>query len=375
MHRAVHPQIKFSRRVFMQLLAATFAVACTPIKFDANANQGEGLGLIAARKGKTFGAAIQSAKLGDTSYTAPFQRECALLVPESELKWEALRPNEATFDFSGYDRIKEFAVANNMRLRGHTLVWHHSNPAWLEEKLAGKSRADTLLKTHIQRVIAHTSPFIKQWDVVNEAISPHSTRPDGLRESAWLKALGPSYIPLAFEAAHEADKKLELVYNDYGLEYGDGNGFYRRKHTLKLLENLRKKKVPVHAFGLQSHLKTHIPLGGKAFGNFLSEIRAMGLKVYVTELDLDTDKTPGSAEDKITAGQNYLSAYLDLVQEHAKLDTLLTWGLSDRHSWLNEYNEDPAGMLPLDADNNRTPMWEMLRRKWAANLNRFIGSF
>src|SRR5262249_11298936 len=156
-------------------------------------------------------------------------------------------------------------------MRGHTLVWHDANPAWLEGKLGNRAAAEALLKMHIQRVVAHTSPFIKQWDVVNEAISPHSTRPDGLRDSVWLRALGPSYIPFAFRRANEADPSLELVYNDYGWKYGDGNGFYRRKHTLKLLEKLKKEKVPVHALGLQSHLKTHIPLGGQEFTHFLSE--------------------------------------------------------------------------------------------------------
>jgi GH35 family endo-1,4-beta-xylanase len=43
---------------------------------------------------------------------------------------------------------------------------------------------------------------------------------------------------------------------------------------------------------------------------------------------------------------------------------LLTWGLSDRYTWLRQTQPDIAGALPLDADLNRGPMWVTLKERW-----------
>jgi GH35 family endo-1,4-beta-xylanase len=47
---------------------------------------------------------------------------------------------------------------------------------------------------------------------------------------------------------------------------------------------------------------------------------------------------------------------------------LLTWGLSDRYTWLRKDNPHLAGALPLDADLNRGPLWETLKTAWLQNV-------
>ncbi|MBI3419288.1 MAG: endo-1,4-beta-xylanase [Proteobacteria bacterium] len=327
---------------------------------------GAGLGRLAARKNYLYGAAVQSRQFSNPRFAAALKREASLLVPEGELKWRAVHPHPDVFDFSGYRRIAAFAQANGMEMRGHVLVWHDANPPWLKHALTRKS-AEGILKTHIQRVARETSPLIREWDVVNEAVHPLSTRADGLRPSLWLEALGPDYVSLAFHTTQEANPDLTLVYNDYGTEYGDGNGAARRRHILNLLQKLKHAGVPVHALGLQSHLQAHRPLGGQEFLNFLSEVRGLGLAVRVTELDLDVSHLPGRMDDRIKAAQNYVRTYLQMVQEGGAVNKLLTWGLSDRMSWLRRYVPGLRGMLPLDAQFQRGPMWRTLRDGWAEN--------
>lgn len=221
-----------------------------------------------------------------------------------------------------------------------------------------------MLRAHIARVVQATKAHILEWDVVNEAIDPRSSRKDGLRETLWLKALGPDYIATAFRAAFESAPGLKLVYNDYGLERGDGYGEAKRKLVLSLLEKLCARGVPVHGLGLQSHLRVDRPLGGRAFAEFLGHARCLGLEVSVTELDLRYGNLSGEAEDKDAFAQDYLRSYLDLVQQGAPLKTLLTWGLSDRHSWLRQDDALARGMLPLDSGLDRAAMWETLRESW-----------
>jgi len=326
--------------------------------------KGPGLGERASRQNRLFGAAIQSQQLQDLSFARALCQEVNLLVPENELKWQFVHPQPDHFNFSGYRRIANFARDNHMAVRGHTLVWHYSNPAWLEPALTSQTAAEKILQTHIETVLRKTAPDIRNWDVVNEAVHPLSPRPDGLRPTLWLNALGPDYIALAFHMAHQANPGLTLVYNDYGTEHGDGAGHKKRHDILALLERCKKNQVPVDAFGLQSHLLCHVPLGGREFTRFLKDVRDLGLKIYVTELDVDLSHLSGQTDDKIHIAQNYVRTYLDMIQQDGAIDMLLCWGLSDRYSWLRQQNPGLEGTLPLDIGLNRTPLWESLRNSW-----------
>lgn len=374
MHLSDLPPKKISRRRFLRtLLGAPLAgfsalglAGCNSLSgYPEIGFKSPGLGHLAHQRDRLYGVAVKSEQLKDISFIKALRREAALLVPEGELKWAVLRPAPDQFDFSGYQRIADFARVNGMEMRGHVLVWHHANPDWLAGALKNKKAAKEILRTHIERVIAETSPVIRNWDVVNEAIDPRSPRKDGLRETLWLKAMGPDYISYAFHCTHQADPGLTLVYNDFGLERGDGYGHAKRKLLLQLLRKLQKEKVPMHALGLQSHLRCAIPLGGKEFTEFLKEVRWLGLEIYVTELDLDLSRVPGEGRQRSEFAQTYVCAYLDMLQEGGPINTLLTWGLSDRYTWLKDTETDATGSLPLNVDYQRGPLWKTLGDRWA----------
>jgi endo-1,4-beta-xylanase len=359
------PKKYLSRRIFLKLLGISAALGITGCAGNKGFFGGSGLSALAATRNCLYGAAVQSSQLEDAAFARALAGEAALLVPENELKWIHVQPRKDVFDFSGYQKIAAFAQANNMSMRGHVLVWHHANPNWVKPALKNRRAAEHILTTHIQRVVKETSALITDWDVVNEAVHPYSPRGDGLRNSMWLRALGPEYIPLAFHAAHEAAPNLTLTYNDYGAEYSDTRGIKRRRFILKLLEKLKRNNVPVHALGLQSHLQAGRPLGGQEFTRFLSEVRSMGLAVTVTELDMDVNLLHGTMNEKIAHAQLYLRVYLNMVQEGGTVPKLLTWGLSDRYSWMKKYVPELAGMLPLDANFQRGLFWETLSGMWA----------
>ena len=57
--------------------------------------------------------------------------ECGILVCGTEMKMEEVLPAPGRTDFARGDAILRFARGNGQRMRGHTLVWHRQNPAWL----------------------------------------------------------------------------------------------------------------------------------------------------------------------------------------------------------------------------------------------------
>ena len=83
-------------------------------------------------------------------------------------------------------------------------------------KPADRALALDHMRKHISTVVGHFKGHVNQWDVVNETIS--DSPQEVLRQSPWLKAIGEDYIAEAFRAAHAADPKAILVFNDYNIE-------------------------------------------------------------------------------------------------------------------------------------------------------------
>ena len=91
-----------------------------------------------------------------------------------------------------------------MAVRGHTLVWHRQNPAWLTTGTFSRAELVAILRDHIHTVVRHYRGRVAAWDVVNEAVDDSGTR---LRDNLWLRGIGPDYIEMAFRFAHEADPR------------------------------------------------------------------------------------------------------------------------------------------------------------------------
>ena len=174
---------------------------------------GPGLGPIAAAHGRVYGAAILSNLLTtDPVYAANVNAECGLLMPDYETKWGMLQPTEGKFNFGPLDNLVNWARQRSRPVRGHALVWHLDMPDWVTKALAeGADRARGVMDTHITRVLMHTQGSIHDWDVVNEVVADPAgsdtpqAGPGELRDTPWLRALGPDYISMALRIAKERD--------------------------------------------------------------------------------------------------------------------------------------------------------------------------
>lgn len=89
--------------------------------------------------GITMGAAAQPQWLSDgTPYGGMLSAEYSQLEPENAMKFGPIHPLEgssptdpAAYNFGPPDQLVAFAQTNNMKVRGHTLVWHQQLPNWL----------------------------------------------------------------------------------------------------------------------------------------------------------------------------------------------------------------------------------------------------
>jgi len=369
------------RRVLLgtSLAAAAAGRAGAQALQPGAAAAGPGLYQIAREKGLTFGAAVQAGLLAsDASYAAAYEREAGLLVPEFEGKWATLQPREGEFDFAQLDAIVQWGLARGRATRGHALVWHESFPQWAVAAVAeGAPRARAVMAAHIARVLSTTRLRIRDWDVVNEAVADppgsDTPQPEGeLRNTPLLRALGPSYIETAFRMAREQDATLRLVLNDYGLEEDTPWAEEKRRRLLVLVRGLVQRKVPLDAVGIQAHLQIVRPFSRPVFRDFVRALRAEGLAVLVTELDIrEGNGIPEDyvARDRLVAER--AAAFTEAALEGG-VRTFLTWGLVDRYSWLvsepgvaRQDGKLHRG-LPLDWEFSRKEMWRAMAQAFAA---------
>ena len=298
-----------------------------------------------------------------------FATEANIFVPEGSLKWVETEPQPGTFDFSQGDSIVAFAKRNQMLVHGHTLVWYTAIPQWVAQ-LANAQEARVALERHIGTEVSRYRDIVWAWDVVNEAIEPNDRLDGDYRDSVWLRCLGADYIDLSFRLARAADPAVPLALSEYGIEYANAGAVRRRGALLALLQKLRERNTPIECLALQSHLEAHQTFDRSGLTGFLREVVRLGYRLMITELDVCDVRIQGSETVRDLAVARHLGEYLDIVFSVARPMSIATWGLSDRYTWLKQYNRRADGLplrpLPLDASLNRKPMW--------ATLARFIGS-
>jgi endo-1,4-beta-xylanase len=365
-------------------LAGAAAAVALPTAAAIQSNSGTGLGSgpgpgpdpdspsglahYARGSGRSYGCAIKSHQFDkDPAFIAAVVRESNVVVQEYELKRHVTQPAPGRFDFTGADRIIDFAMKHGMAARGHALVWYSANPPWLEVALRAAPMKErvALLNGYIEIAMRRYAGRISEWDVVNEAIEPNQGRSDGMRDkSMWLQTMGEQYIDIAFRTARQADPKARLFLTDFGLEHDSRRCEQRRNAMLRLLDRLMSRQVPIDALGIQGHLKPYREgFNQRVFADFLERVRGFGLRIAITEFDIADRGGPPDIAKRDGEVAAVGRAFMDVALASPAVDSVLTWGLSDRYSWLSTFPDyrwpdgQPSRGLPLDADLRRKPLW------------------
>ncbi len=316
----------------------------------------------AEQRGLLVGTAVAIPQLKrNQTYADLIKQQSNIVVAENAMKFGPMRPAPDKFFFDDADALFAFAEANGIKVRGHNFVWHRQLPRWFEG-YATKDNAQSILTNHIETVGGRYAGRVHSWDVVNEAIQVDDGLPDGMRNSPWFKLLGPGYIDTAFRTARKVDPKALLCYNDYDIESEAPAAAAKRAALLKLVRGMQARNVPIDAVGIQSHIKAgEKQVYGAGLEQFMHEIQGMGLKMLLTEMDVNDRALPSdpAARDKAVAAT--YASYLKLTLGNPNTIALLTWGITDKYTWLN--GEDsrtdklPERALPFDADLRPKPAY------------------
>jgi endo-1,4-beta-xylanase len=310
-------------------------------------------------RGLVYGSSAATWQLSDAQYRKLFESQAGILFTEDDLLWWRLKPTpRADLDFSFADRIIDLAEHNGMLVFGAHLVWDEGfGDGWTDEDLWDMShdKAADLIHSTIDAVVRRYRGKVAAWSVVNEAIDTNGVRTD----VPWYSTIGPSYIADAFTTAQAADPTALLVYNDYGYETDlDGDAAAdKRAATLEVLDDLLGQGVPVHALGIQAHLhaaRFSARFDADAYRTFLSDVAQRGLKILITEMDVLDDGLPADPNERDNAVARVYATYLDAALQEPDVAAVMTFGLSDRYTWLQEDypRADGAARRPLPFDDD-----------------------
>jgi endo-1,4-beta-xylanase len=349
-----------SRHLKIRTLGCGIFALCLAL----SASSAESLREAAQRSGVLIGAAARPARLIEPAYAATLARDFNMLEPEDAMKWEVLRPGPETFDFTQADQLVDFAHRHNMKVRGHTLVWHRQNPAWLTEGHFTRAQLAKLLETHIKTVVGHYRGKIFAWDVVNEALD-EGARAGKLRGTIWYDqpgigsaGQGADYLAQCFRWAHQADPGALLFYNE--AEADEVNTKSDALYTM--VREFIRQRVPIDGIGLQMHIGNGHPDIPSISAN-IARFTALGLQVHITELDVsvpvnsDGNASPADLQRQAEIYRQITAACLS----HPGCSAIQTWGFTDKYSWIGSRPKKTRGRaLLFDRDYQPKPAYRAM---------------
>jgi len=323
----------FSTLGLVFLGCASLASAASSAPADSN------LRTLANYRGIRFGAAVTFPGSNRALYDSTLSQQYNTVVCENAMKFGNIEPTNGNFNFTNADAIVDWAVAHNMSIRGHNLLWYQQSGYLANLKTASVSRDSffVLMRRHVNTVMGRYKGKIYEWDVVNEAIDENQA--DGNRKGAnsfyEISGNKNDYIDSMFVWAHKADSSAHLIYNDYNVEGGSMGGSNTKKVNFmyEMVKGMKQRGVPIMGVGFQSHLTS---FDTAAIAANMRRYDSLGLTVSITELDISINSATDSAVLKTQKG--WYKAVMAMCLRAPNCKTFMTWGVNDESSWhSNQY--------------------------------------
>jgi endo-1,4-beta-xylanase len=372
------------RHIMTFLFLALLTISCGQASLQAPSKQAlptlspslPSLRSLAQARGISIGTTVDiDALQSEEQYRDMLAREFNIVTSEVSMKFDATEPERNLYTFDEGDALVTFAKAHNMQVRGHNLVWYMALPTWLTTGHFSRDELMAILHEHIVAEVPHYRGQVNIWDVVNEAISSDGT----LRNSIWLRGIGPDYLDLSFRWAHEANPQARLFYNDYS-----GEGLGQKSNAIyTLIKGMIQRGVPINGVGLEMHVSLEAyPHPQDVLAN-MKRLAALGLEVQITEMDVSVQNNPRPMQAKFDTEAQIYRDMLSTCLTVKRCTAFVMWGFTDRHSWIPGATGHPDAPLIFDVAYRPKPAFfalvdvldEALNKKEGASLLRYSSLF
>lgn len=281
----------------------------------------------------------------------------------------------------------DWAQANNIKIKGHPLLWHESLPKWVIDS-KDPEKLEPSIFSRIENLIT-TYPEIAYWDVYNEPVAPfkeHVT-PNGV--SRWIKYKGGIYPAMQslYDFVNNVDASKKYTNNHY---HPNDPAF------LALNEFFVTNNVKYDAIGMQAHMQTN--------DNVLSEEELLAqvekfafLKkdIQFTELTVTSSKRFENWKDhqvflekrkearkngkqlnlpSLPAYEDYQAAYIKdfytLLFSLPQISSITFWNLTDRNAWRGH----AGGILDMELKPKKAfyTLKDLIKNEWSTQISKTI---
>ena len=310
-----------------------------------------------------IGVAVNQRNVSNAQQQQLIKNEFNSITAENDMKPEPTEPREGQFNWEGADRIANFCRTNNIKLRGHCLMWHSQIGRWMLEDNPTKEVFYERMRKHIQAIVTRYKDVVYCWDVVNEAMSDDPNATDPYRQSAMYKLCGDEFIAKAFQYAREADPNALLFYNDYSCVDA-----HKCEKIYNMVKKMKQAGVPIDGIGMQGHYNIYFPTEGR-LDSTITRFKELVKHIHITELDIRVNEEMGGQLQFSREGVNVTdSVKQHLADQYARLfrvfrkhkdviECVTFWNLGDRDSWLGQANYP----LPFDTEYKPKMAYEYIK--------------
>jgi endo-1,4-beta-xylanase len=310
---------------------------------------------LADEAGVTLGTAVRADLLDDPDYRTTLLATFNSVTPEYELKWDSVHPEPDLWRFGPVDQIVEFAVAHDLEVKGHALIWDQelvdSTPDWVLA-IDDPDELREVVTDHITTIMRRYSSTVDRWDVVNE---PLQTTGTDLYDNHFRQVLGDGYLVEMFAIARQAGPGEQLWLNEAAVEFQPD----KAAALVGLVQRLLGQGASIDGVGLQGHLVAGT-VESATLQQLIAELEALGVEVAITELDIPARD---AVDPLAVQADAYRTAFDACLTQRCREVTL--WGFTDRHTWIDDTLGAGLAPLPFDRDYRPKPALDAIRERLA----------
>lgn len=226
------------------------------------------------------------------------------------------------------DALLAWCKEQHITPKGHPLLWHSINPAWMPTEPEALRAA---YRKRFKEIAERYGADIPVWDVVNESLVCSAGYPLFTEDRA--------YVPWAFEQAHKLFPENTLLMINEVMHVSHKP--VEENAYLKQVKALLASGASIEGIGFQFHffsrqeLDKHFP-GNPVYGpenllNVYEQFSELGLPLYITEITI-----PGSGDNGAALQAEVVEHLYRLWFSVKGMAGITWWNLVDKTAYGNE---------------------------------------
>ncbi|KAL1552410.1 endo-1,4-beta-xylanase [Salvia divinorum] len=255
-----------------------------------------------------FGCALNGLIVENQQYQKWFlERGFKYSVFENELKWSFTEVMQGVENYSVADAMLEFAEKNNIKVRGHNILWDDPSlefqPVWLNQS------SDELREIALKRVSSVVNKYrgrFIHWDVINENM--HYNLFSGVTNNG----------SDVFKLVHQLDPLPIPFLNEFNVI--EGVSLQSRANPWRYFQKIEQlRNAGYHGplgIGLEGHFD-YVEPNFPYIRASIDMLHAAALQIWITEFNVATLRMPWMVK--------YVGPLLRELHSHPYVDGIILW--------------------------------------------------